>query len=62
MPRVFPISEETSATPSLEDIVLESLQSIKTPWEEIPEDSPSKINPRLNFENPNKERLKETFN
>lgn len=31
--RICSINEETSATPSLEDIVLESLQSIDTPWE-----------------------------
>ena len=42
--RIFPINEETFAAPSLEDIVLESMQSIDTPWEEIPEDPLSKCN------------------
>ncbi len=55
-PRIFPINEETSAAPSLEDIVLESLQSINTPWEEIPEDSPSESNPWSNLD-PNGENL-----
>lgn len=48
--------------PSLEDIVLESLQSIDTPWEEIPEDPLSEGNPWPDLGNPNKEHLKETFN
>jgi len=55
-------SEETSTKPSLEDILLESLQNMDTPWEEIIEDSPSKGNPWLDLENPNKERLEEAFN
>lgn len=61
-PRILPINEETSTTPSLEDIVLDSLQSINTSWEEIPEDPPSEGNPWSDLENHNKERLKETFN
>ena len=48
-PRIFTLSEDTSATTSLKDIVLESLQSIDTHWEEIPEDSPSKGNSLLDF-------------
>ena len=43
--RVYHINEETSATPSLKDIVLDSLQSINSPWEEILEDSLSEGNP-----------------
>jgi len=54
-PRIFTLSEDTSVATSLEDIVLESLQSIDTPWEEIPKDSPSKGNSLLDFENPNGE-------
>jgi len=60
-PRIFTLSEDTSTTTSLEDIVLESLQSIDTPWEEIPEDSPSKGNSSLDFENPNGEASNQNF-
>jgi len=35
--------------------VLDSLQSITSPWEEIPKDSPSEGNPCLDLENPNEE-------
>ena len=42
--RIFTLSEETFEAPSLEDIMLESLQSIDTPWEEIPEDALSEGN------------------
>jgi len=56
-PRILPISEEASAAPSLEDIVLDSLQSIDTPWEEIPDDSPYEGNPWFDLENSNKEHL-----
>jgi len=61
-PRIFTISEETFVVPSLEDIVLESLPSIDTPWEEILEDSSSIGNPWLVLENPSKECSEETFN
>ena len=56
-PRIYPINGETSTAPSLEDIVLDSLQSIDSPWEEIPEDSPSESNPWPDLENPNGENL-----
>ena len=42
--------------------MLDSLQSIDTPWEEIPEDPLSEGNPWPNLGNPNKERLEDTFN
>lgn len=48
-PRILTLSEDTSVATSLEDIVLESLQSIDTPWEEIPKDSPLKVTPCLIF-------------
>lgn len=38
------------------------MQSIDTPWEEIPEYSPSEGNPWFDFGNPSKECLKETLN
>lgn len=60
-PRIFTLSKDTSATTSLKDIVLESLQSIDTPWEEILEDSPSKGNSSLDFENPNGEASNQNF-
>jgi len=60
-PRIFTLSEDTSATTSLEDIVLEFLQSIDHPWEEIPKDSPSKGNSSLDFENPNGEASNRNF-
>ena len=44
-PRVYHINEETSTTPSIKDVVLDSFKSINSPWEEIPEDSLSKGNP-----------------
>jgi len=44
-------------SPSLEDIVLDSLQSIDSPWEEIPEDSPSESKPWPDLENPNGKNL-----
>ena len=53
-PRICPINDETSAAPSLEDIVLESLQSIDTPWEEIPKDPLSEGNPWPYLGNHNK--------
>jgi len=43
-------------------MLLESLQSIDSPWEEIPEDQPSKGNPWTHLENPNEEHTGETFN
>ena len=55
------MSEDTSATTSLEDIVLESFQSIDTPLEEIPEDSPPKGNSSLYFENPIGEASNQNF-
>lgn len=59
-PRIYSINKETSAAPSLEDIMLYSLQSIDTPWEEISEDPLSEGNPWPDLGNPNKESLKET--
>lgn len=56
-PRVYHINEEASVAPSLEDIVLDSLQNIDSPWEEITEDSPSDGIPWPKLENPNKETL-----
>jgi len=61
-PRIYHINEETFAAPSLEDIMLESLRSIDTPWEEILKDPPSKGNPWPDLENPNEEHSGETFN
>lgn len=61
-PRIYSINEEISATLSLEDIVLESLQSIDTPWEEIRKDPLFEGNPWPDLGNPNKECLEETFN
>jgi len=60
-PRVYHINEETSVAPSLEDIVLDYLQSIDSPWEEIPEDSPFEGNPWLDLENPNEETLNQNL-
>ena len=48
-PRIFTLSEDTSTTTSLEDIVLEPLQSMDTSWEKILEDFPSKGNSSLDF-------------
>lgn len=59
--RVYHINEETSEAPSLEDIVLDYLQSINSPWEEIPEDSPSEGNPSSDWENPSKETLNQNI-
>ena len=53
-PRIYSINKETSTAPSLEDIVLESLQSIDTPWEEIPKDPLSEGNPWPYLGNHNK--------
>lgn len=61
-PRICSINEETSTTSSLEDILLESLQSIDTPWEEIPKDPLSEGNPWPNLGSLNKESLEENFN
>jgi len=68
-PRIFSINKKTSIALSLEDIVLESLQSIDTPWEKIPEDPLSRDNPcyknqgtrlpYLDLEDPNEECLEE---
>lgn len=44
-PRICSINVETFVAPSLEDIVLEPLQSINTHYEEIPEDPLSEGNP-----------------
>lgn len=41
--------------------MLDSLQSIKSPWEEIPEDSPSEGNPWPDLENPIKEALNQNI-
>lgn len=60
-PRIFTLSEDTYVATSLEDIVIESLQIINTPWEEIHEDSPSRGNPSLDFENPNGEASNQNF-
>lgn len=60
-PRIFTLSEDTSVSTSLKDIMLESLQSIDTPWEEIPEDSPSKGISSLDFENPDGEASNQNF-
>lgn len=59
--RIFTLSEDTSIATSLEDVVLESLQSINTPWEEILEDYPTKGNSSLDFENPNREASNQNF-
>ena len=60
-PGVYHINEETSASPSLEDIMLDSFQSIDSPWEEIPKDSPSEGNLWPDLEDPNKETLNQNI-
>lgn len=60
-PRIFTLREDTSVATSLAVIVLESLQSMDTPWEEIPEDWPSRGNSSLDFENLNGESSNQNF-
>lgn len=61
-PRICPINDKTSTTPSLEDLLVESLQTIKTPWEEILKDPLSKGNPWLALGNTKKEHPGGTLN